>query len=423
MSGETIAPSSPELRANLHHLYWDVLWIGIFGGSLITFISVYLTRIGATSLQIGLITAGPALINLIFSIPIGHWLEGRDLFRMVSTTSFLAREGYLLIAFLPLFLTDSLRIWVTILVILLMALPSTIFIISFNAIFAEVVPPAWRAHVVGRRGAVMALSLSATLFTCGQLLDWLPHPYNYILVFGAGAVSAMLSCYHLSKIRPEGKSESQNKKFLGEFLRPQPSEIRSSPDQSQRSPKALLRKDLILSSFGLFIFSYLAFYAFQYLPIPIFPIYFVRELGLSDGQIGLANALFNLTMMLGSLRLSLASSRWGHRKLMVGGALIFGQYPLLVGLARGPGLVYLTSLVAGFNYSFLSGGQTNRLMERVPMDDRPARMALHNLALNFGILVGSLGGPFLGDSLGLRGALFLAAGLRLLSGILLGWWG
>jgi len=103
--------------------------------------------------------------------------------------------------------------------------------------------------------------------------------------------------------------------------------------------------------------------------------------------------------------------------------LIFGQYPLLIGLARGPGLVYLTSLVAGFNYSFLSGGQTNRLMERVPMDDRPARMALHNLALNFGILVGSLGGPFLGDSLGLRGALFLAAGLRLLSGILLGWWG
>jgi MFS family permease len=318
-----------------------------------------------------LLTAGPAVINLVSSIPIGHWLEGRNLFRIVSTAGFLAREGYLLIAFLPLFLADSLRIWVTIFIIMLMALPSTIFIISFNAIFAEVVPPDWRAHVIGRRGAVMALSLSVTLFACGQLLDWLPNPYNYVFVFGVGAVSAMLSCYHLSKIQPEDHPEIQKRNFLPGEVNPQSPDNRPLPVQNRRSSKPLLRKDLIL----------------------------------------------------GSLRLSLASARWGHRKLMVSGALIFGQYPLLIGLARGPGLVYLTSLAAGFNYSFLAGGQTNRLMERVPLDDRPARMALHNLALNFGILAGSLGGPLLGNSLGLRSALFLSAGLRLLAGILLGWWG
>jgi predicted MFS family arabinose efflux permease len=59
-------------------------------------------------------------------------------------------------------------------------------------------------------------------------------------------------------------------------------------------------------------------------------------------------------------------------------------------------------------------------MERVPEDDRPAHMALHNLALNLGMLVGSAIGPVLGDALGYREALLLGAALRLLGGILLG---
>jgi predicted MFS family arabinose efflux permease len=59
----------------------------------------------------------------------------------------------------------------------------------------------------------------------------------------------------------------------------------------------------------------------------------------------------------------------------------------------------------------------NRLLERVPEDDRPAHMALHNIALNLGILGGSLLGPLLGSWAGLRPTLLLAAGLRVISGI------
>jgi predicted MFS family arabinose efflux permease len=62
-------------------------------------------------------------------------------------------------------------------------------------------------------------------------------------------------------------------------------------------------------------------------------------------------------------------------------------------------------------------------MERVPEDDRPAHMALHNLALNLGILSGSALGPLLGNWIGLRETLLLAAGLRFLGGIALGLWG
>jgi predicted MFS family arabinose efflux permease len=61
-------------------------------------------------------------------------------------------------------------------------------------------------------------------------------------------------------------------------------------------------------------------------------------------------------------------------------------------------------------------------MERVPEDDRPAHMALHNLVLNTAILVGSILAPLLANWLGLRQALLLSAALRLLAGVLMGVW-
>jgi hypothetical protein len=61
-----------HLKSNIFHLYTDVFWYGIFVGSTFTFIGVYLTRLGANSFQIGLLTAAPGVVNLIISLPIAR---------------------------------------------------------------------------------------------------------------------------------------------------------------------------------------------------------------------------------------------------------------------------------------------------------------------------------------------------------------
>ena len=51
----------PDLdRKNSHHLCPDVFWYGVLQGSILTYIGVYAARLGATSFQSGLLTAGPA---------------------------------------------------------------------------------------------------------------------------------------------------------------------------------------------------------------------------------------------------------------------------------------------------------------------------------------------------------------------------
>jgi MFS family permease len=169
--------------------------------------------------------------------------------------------------------------------------------------------------------------------------------------------------------------------------------------------------------------AYLAFYTFQYFPLPIFPLFYVRELHLTDGAISLGSALFNGMVMVGSLRLGQISRRYSARWVLVVSALLFGQYPLLIGMAHNATLFWVASVTGGLVYAFISGANINRLMECVPEFDRPAYMALHNLIMNLGILAGSLTGPWFSNLAGLRTAIMLSAGLRVLAGLLLLWWG
>ena len=128
-------------------------------------------------------------------------------------------------------------------------------------------------------------------------------------------------------------------------------------------------------------------------------------------------------MLLVSLQLSPISTRYGYRRVLVFGALIFCSYPLILSLAQNATLFWVALLVGGGAWALVSAGLINRLMERVPEDERPAYMALHNLTLNLGILTGSLLAPLLSGAFGLREALLWTAGLRLLAGLLLMIWG
>jgi MFS family permease len=333
-------------------------------------------------------------------------------------------------------LSSSLQqVWGIVLITLLMSVSGTIVAISFNAVFAEAVPPDWRAHVVGRRNALLAISISVTALLSGLILDQIVFPVNYQIVFALGACGSLMSSYHLKQLRLGAERLSAD---IRPATSPQPSKNHASPGALRilgpsraiywRSllpsrGRPLLRLDLLRSGFGPFMLAFLAFYTFQFFPLPIFPLYYVRELHLTDGAISLGSALFNGMVMVGSLRLSQISRRYGARWLLVVSALAFGQYPLLIGLAHNATLFWVSSLTGGLVYAFLSGANINRLMERVPENDRPAYMALHNLIMNLGILAGSLAGPWLADLAGLRTAIMASAGLRFLAGLLLLFWG
>ncbi len=417
-----------ETRANVRHLSADVFWFGVLAGSTMAFLAIFAARQGATGFEISLLTAGPAVINLFFSLQAGRWLEGKPLIRITYIASLLTRLGYLVLIPLPWFLAARQQVEAVIWLTVLISLPGTLFAIAFNAMFADIVPPDMRGQVVGRRNALLALSTTLASLLCGVVLDWIAFPLNYQLVFGLGALGAMMSTYHLSRLRLPPEPPVRVGKLIQDLARPGilrfPDGLRSSVGLrflTRAGDKPLLQMDILRTPFGLLIAGYLFFYIAQYMGVPIYPIFFVRGLNLTDGQISLGTALFYGTMLLTSIRLGPISDRLGFRVVLVSGAVCYGLYPLLIAI-DGLATYLLGSLVGGISWALAYGGLVNRLMERTPENKRPFHMSFHNLALNFGILGGSLLGSLLADWVGLRPSLWVVAGLRVLAGLILALW-
>ncbi len=414
MTTELLQKPDLTLRWNLRQLYWDVLWFGILAGSTIAFQAVYAARLGASGFQIGLLSAGPAIVNLIFTLPSGKWLEGKSFIKVSFQSSIWQRLGYVFLIALPwIFTSSNGQVWGLIWITLIMSVAGTVLAIAFNALFAEVLPPEWRAHAVGRRNILLAISITVATLVCGQILDRVVFPHNYQIVFLIGAAGAMLSSHHIGRVRKADTTIPPGSEPKTENVLEKPAITRGS----------LIRMDLLRGPFGIFMLAYLAFYAFQYFPIPLFPLAYVDHLHLSDGMIGVGNAIFYGAMMLASFRLAYISRRFGQRNVLIVSAALFPIFPLFLGLAKNAGLYFLGCLIGGAVNAMLSGAIINRLMDRVPIDDRPAHMAIHNLALNLGILAGSLLGPVAANLIGLQSSLFLAAGLRLLAAGFFWLWG
>jgi MFS family permease len=395
--------SPPELRDNFRRLYADIIWFGVLSGSTMAFVSIFAARLGATGLQIGLLTAGPALVNLLFSLPAGSWLEGQPLIRASFWSALLYRIGYLAFIALPCLMGSAGQILALVLITLLMSLPGTTLAIGFNALFAEVVPEEWRAEVVGRRNALLAVSMTVSTLLSGALLDIFAFPLNYQIVFGLGALGAALSTYNLARLHSTAS-------------KPQPVSAASAW-------RSLVHFDLLRGRFGLFLAAYLLFYTFQYTCLPLFPLVYVNTLKLSDGMISLGNGLFYTAMFLVSLRLKSLAVRFGHHRLLAAGAILFASYPFFLGLARGPGLYWVAAASGGVAWGLVSASMLNRLMDKTPKESRSAGMAFHNVVLSLGILTGSLLGPMIGNAMGAQPAVLLGSGLRLLAGLLMIVWG
>lgn len=417
-------------RGNDLHLYLDVLFWGILGGSILSFLGIYLARIGANSFQLSILSAGPAVINMIFSLPAGKWLEGKSFNKVSFQTSLLHRIGYGLILVVMLLFAEHLQIVWIILVTVIMSIPGALLMIAFNAMFADIISPERRGIVVGRRNAILAVSMTTTAIGCGQLLETISFPTNYRIVFGVGILGAILSSAQIGKIRqikPLQTSQRVGKPLLDQ-ARPGAVGL-SVPRRHIPGMRFLtrggkyLRIDLLTRGFLSFLLAMFFFYYAQNLVLPLFPNYYVNDMGLSDSEISLGTAFFQAAVFLTSMRLGIISDRLGHHKLMVLSVFGYATFPLFIGLWPTALSYMIAATTGGIGWGFLGGSLANRLMEKVPEGERPAHMALFNLTMNGGILFGSLSGPLMGSITGVQEAIIICAVLRIISAGVLYCWG
>lgn len=406
-----------EYRGNFTHLYFDIAWFGVLSGTAINFLNVYAARLGASGFQIGLLGAVPALVSLVLSIPAGNWLVKQPVGKATFWTAVLYRLGYLLWIPLPWLFNNQGQIWALVAITLLMGIPLTALGLGFNSLFASAVPSEWRAYVVGIRNVLQAVTFMVSSLGAGYLLDHLPFPIGYQVVFAIGFLGAAMSTLHLFFIRTKPAPGSTPR-----MADPEPA-AHSSAIPTHRGWKSALRLDIWQTPFKRTLLVLLGFHLGQYLALPIFPLYNVNVLHLNDSAIGIGTALFYLTVLLGSTQLNRLVRLAGHHKITGWGVVGMSLYPILLSLTHTVGQYYFISTLGGFTWALVGGAYANYLLERIPETDRPAHLAWYSIVANASILTASLVGPLVANLTGLAAALVIFGILRLLAGVSILKWG
>ena len=426
-------PVPAEYRSNFTHLYFDIAWFGVLAASTVSFTAVYATRQGANAFQLGLLSAAPAIVNMAFTLPAGRWLEGQPIDTAVFWSAVLYRIFYLLWLPLPWLFAPDVQVWVLIGLTLAMGIPGTSLAVGFNALFAEAVPPEWRGHVAGIRNALLSVTFILVSLLCGQILEKLPFPGGYQVVFALGCLGAAISTLHLWFVtpRPNELVQPRSGRSLGDLA--SPGRFRLVVEGIRpglglrfltRHPgQGLLKRGLAPKPFARMVAVIFAFNFAVYLAIPLFPIRWVDQLHLSDQQIGWGTAVFYATVFVGSMQLERLVQRLGNQRVTAIGALFMGAYPACMALAKGLGLYLFGSVMGGLGWALVGGALVNYVLERVPADQRPGYLAWYNLALNAALLLGSLLGPVVAGYITVPVALMLFAVFRCLAALAILRWG
>jgi MFS family permease len=135
--------------------------------------NLFAMRLGASDMEISLLTTFAQITGLIFLIP-GAILTDRlpDKRRMVITAILLLSASYLLIGFAPFF--GAYRYYAFLVLMSLSMFPLTLFNTSWQSYFSDVIAIEYRNRILSMRTAGTFLAGMAVSLVCGNLLAAAP---------------------------------------------------------------------------------------------------------------------------------------------------------------------------------------------------------------------------------------------------------
>jgi len=397
--------ATPVQRQNFLKVQIDGIGIGLATAAA-PFLPVFLTRLGATNFEVGLLTAMPAATGLFFAILVGRFLQSRrQVVPWYSGVRFLVVLCYALTGLAPFIVPKEYLVQAVLLIWAAATLPQTVVSVAFSVVMNAVAGPQHRYDLMSRRWTILGLTSAITVAIAGQVLDRLSFPINYQLVFMGLSVGGLLSYAYSSRIElPD--------------VAPPPRRPGQSLSQRFKGYVSLIRSQPAFVSFTAKRFVYLSGAA---LAAPLFPLYFVREVHATDAWIGIINTAQTAILLVGY---PLWSRQWrvrGARFVLLWTTLGLTLYPALTAFTHRVEWIVLYAGLAGIFQAGLDLVFFDELMKTVPPEYSATFVSLAQSLQYLSTVASPLVGTFLADHIGLGGGLLVSAALRLIGFGLFAW--
>jgi len=376
-------------------LYAEVAAAGVMMAAQ-SFYSAYLLRLGASNTLVGLLSSLPPLVAVFCYLPSARILEGQERYdRWIVWALGIARSGMIPLLLLPFVLSQALP-EITLGLIVAMTVPSVLFSTGWSAFLTDLVPAESRATVLSWRMILLSAVTAVATFGFGQWLDSRAFPINYQGMFAIGVVGAAASLYFVARLRL-------------------PDRELSAPRTSQKSLRGMVKASLVASpGFRRIVVDTLLFNLGSWMIGPLFMILYVRELGASDGWVGMAATAANIGVMAGYWVAQRLVKRWGSAKTLYAALPLVSIHAFLVALF--PNLTAI--LLFGLMVNFASGGvnltHSMMFLELLPKESRYGATAIYSMVMNIGAFLCPMLGVFLADQIGILPTLVVGGVLRVL---------
>lgn len=382
---------------NVRNVVIDSVGVGLTAG-IGSFLPVFLLRLGAGDFLIGLLTAMPALTGMFLSIPIGQFLSRqRQIVPWFSYSRFTVLSCYALTGLVP-FVFRTHRAEAIIAIWAAATLPQTVVSVTFTVVMGGVAGPRGRFYLMSRRWSILGATNAITALLVGQVLELMPFPINYQVVFLAATVGGVISVY-----------------FSSHITLPDQEPAPSAPRGQSLRQRLFARSGEVVRNRP-FLHFLIAQFIFRWgltLPVPLIPIYWVRVLHASDAWIGFLNTTQSAVLLGAYFLWSRISRRRGERFVLLASVLGLSLYPAFTALApRVEALVVIVAIAgifrAGVDLVFF-----DLVLATCPAHDRPYHIGVYQTSAYAASFLAPLLGTTLSSAIGIIPALIIGSGLGL----------
>ncbi len=364
-----------------------------------SFMSVFLVRLGAPTWLVGLYTSAPALVAIFVALPVGAFVQSRrnSLVPVANWSRLIFRGTVGLFALLP-WLPPGLAPYILVGARTLVEIPAEAANISFTTILSMITPPLQRPRMLSTRMMINGIAAALVGLLAGQWLDWAPYPLNYQLLFLTSFFAGLASIYTLSFLRlpePEAPSRHAHRMSLLDL----PALVRSAP------------------RFRQFLIAAFIFRMGMSMPSALYSVYRVRVLGSTDAWIGVLQTVERVLHVIVYFFLARLMTKEKNQRWLWLACIGTTLYPLTTALSTTPQMLLMPSIVVGIFGSGMNVFMTNMLFAVSPEDRRPTFVAANACLTSVTAFVAPMIGTAIAELTSINFALMIVAGLRLVGAL------
>lgn len=394
--GRLIPLDADTRSTNVRRVIIDGIGVGIASAAA-PFLPVFLTRLGASNIQIGLLASLPALAGLLFAIPIGRYLQAqRQVVPAYSMARFMLLSAFAITGLVPIFFAEHqtdiiIAIWA------IATIPQTFVNVTFTIVMAGVAGADGRYYLMSRRWSILGLVTALTVAVAGAVLNQIEFPRNYEIVFGILWLGSLVSLYFSSKIvlpdqtPPSAPNADSLIRRIGDAL------------NNVRAHSLFVRQTI-----GVFVFR-----LGLSLALPLFPLFYVRNLNANDAQIGLINTMQGIVLIVAYFFWSRISRELGARFALLVTTFGLALYPLLLALFPTVEIAILLAGLAGIFQAGIDLVFFDTLVSSLPQESTSSFVGIYQTVGNLALFIGPLAGTFLANQITIPGAMIAGAVVRL----------